>query len=138
MIAIALIERVGGGIKPPAEALDKHGIRFARGTTEDAAAAYAETMIAQFGSELPQFDLILLGMGPDGHTASLFPGQPEPTAPGDALVLAVHHAPKPPPDRVSFSYKLINAARTVLPVAMPSSTTITSRPATGTAARPAR
>ena len=84
------------------------------GTTEDAATAYAETMIAQFGSELPQFDLILLGMGPDGHTASLFPGQPEPTAPGDALVLAVHHSPKPPPDRVSFSYKLINAARTVL------------------------
>jgi 6-phosphogluconolactonase len=55
-----------------------------------------------------------LGIGPDGHTASLFPGQPEPVRPGAALVVAVHNAPKPPPARVSFSYRLINAAANVL------------------------
>lgn len=84
------------------------------GTPADAARAYAETIAAEFGTELPQFDLILLGMGPDAHTASLFPGQPEPAHPGDALVIAVGDAPKPPPDRVSFSYRLINAARVAL------------------------
>ena len=84
------------------------------GTPADAARAYAETLVAQFGQDLPQFDLILLGIGPDGHTASLFPGQPEPVAPGDDLVIAVRNSPKPPPERVSFTYRLINAARTVL------------------------
>lgn len=83
-------------------------------TPVKAAQAYAETISAFFGSETPRFSLILLGMGPDGHTASLFPGQPEPRSPGDALVIAVHDSPKPPPDRISFTYRLINAANHVL------------------------
>jgi 6-phosphogluconolactonase len=84
------------------------------GTPERAAAAYAETLVAQFGADTPRLDLILLGMGPDGHTASLFPGHPEPSAPGDALVIAVHDSPKPPPTRISFTYRLINAAENVI------------------------
>jgi 6-phosphogluconolactonase/glucosamine-6-phosphate isomerase/deaminase len=55
-----------------------------------------------------------LGMGPDGHTASLFPGQPEVVRPSQALVAAIHNAPKPPPTRVSFTYRLINAAASVI------------------------
>lgn len=84
------------------------------GTPTSAASAYAETLIAQFGAETPRFDLILLGIGPDGHTASLFPGHPEPAAPGDQLVIPVDNAPKPPPTRISFTYKTINAAQNVL------------------------
>jgi 6-phosphogluconolactonase len=84
------------------------------GTPERAAAAYAETLVAQLGGDTPRFDLVLLGMGPDGHTASLFPGHPEPSAPGGELVIAVHNSPKPPPTRISLTYRTINAAEHII------------------------
>ncbi len=83
-------------------------------TPEAAARAYAETLAAVFGAETPRFDLIFLGMGPDGHTASLFPGHPEVIAPSGALVVAVHGAPKPPPTRLTCTYQLLNAAANVI------------------------
>ncbi|OJZ18232.1 MAG: 6-phosphogluconolactonase [Thiobacillus sp. 65-29] len=49
------------------------------------------------------FDLVLLGMGEDGHTASLFPDHARGVAPDSPDVLAVFDAPKPPPERVSLS-----------------------------------
>jgi 6-phosphogluconolactonase len=73
---------------------------------EAAAAEYARVL-----ETARPFDLVLLGMGEDGHTASLFPGRDEP--PGVA-VAAVHQAPKPPPDRVSLSSALLSDAREVL------------------------
>jgi 6-phosphogluconolactonase len=59
---------------------------------------------------IDSFDLVLLGLGEDGHTASLFPGQ----ALGGADVLAVRAAPKPPPMRVSLSAARLSRARQVL------------------------
>lgn len=73
---------------------------------EAAAAIYAETLRG-----VPPFDLVLLGMGEDGHTASLFPGHVDP---GDTAVLPVHQAPKPPPDRVSLSFRTLSDAQDVL------------------------
>lgn len=61
---------------------------------------------------LSPLDLVLLGMGPDGHTASMFPGQPGLEASG--AVVAVHGAPKPPPDRVSLTLGELRAARRVV------------------------
>jgi 6-phosphogluconolactonase len=84
------------------------------GSPEASAQAYAETLTATFGAALPRFDLIFLGMGPDGHTASLFPGHREVVAPIDELVAAIYGAPKPPPTRLTFTYKLLNAAANVL------------------------
>jgi len=73
---------------------------------EAAASAYAPLV----ESALP-FDLVLLGMGEDGHTASLFPGH---TIPEGALVMPVQDAPKPPAARVSLTPRALSAAREVL------------------------
>ncbi len=57
------------------------------------------------------FDLVLLGMGEDGHTASLFPGQPHDP---DEMVHAIHDAPKPPSDRISLGLSALNDSREVM------------------------
>ncbi|HEX2702507.1 MAG TPA: 6-phosphogluconolactonase [Solirubrobacteraceae bacterium] len=80
---------------------------------EAAASAYEQELRSRLpaGSDaVPVFDLVLLGIGEDGHTASLFPGNPALDARGVACV-AVHDAPKPPPDRVSLSLEVLRAAR---------------------------
>jgi 6-phosphogluconolactonase len=57
-------------------------------------------------------DVAINGMGPDGHTASLFPGFPEVHA--DGVCVAVHGATKPPPDRVTLTLPKLNDARRIL------------------------
>ncbi len=80
------------------------------GTPEQCATLYEQELKTFFGAPDPVFDLILLGMGPDGHTASLFPGHPD--APG--YVVAVHDSPKPPPIRLTLTLRAIRAAREIL------------------------
>jgi 6-phosphogluconolactonase len=73
---------------------------------EGAAAAYAE----ELGDTV--IDVALNGMGPDGHTASLFPGHPKLHAPGVAV--CVPDSPKPPPERVTLTLGKLNEARRVV------------------------
>jgi 6-phosphogluconolactonase len=65
---------------------------------------------------MPRFDLILLGIGDDGHTASLFPRHPLLGETG-AWVVPVLDAPKPPPIRITMTLPLINKSRNVVFVA---------------------
>ena len=84
------------------------------GDDADAAAArYADELraAAPADHEVPPFDVLLLGMGPEGHTASIFPESP--AAHDDRAVVGVHGCPKPPPTRVSMGFPALNAAREV-------------------------
>jgi 6-phosphogluconolactonase len=69
---------------------------------------------AAYGQEIADvtLDVAVNGMGPDGHTASLFPGFPQVQA--DGACVAVHAAPKPPPDRVTLTLPKLNASHRIL------------------------
>lgn len=78
-----------------------------------AAGSAFEQELARYSSAdaaYPEFDLLLLGMGPDGHVASLFPGHEHAA---DNAVVTVFDSPKPPPMRLSLNYKVINDASEV-------------------------
>jgi 6-phosphogluconolactonase len=77
---------------------------------EQAAADAERDLVSVLGSP-PRLDLVLLGMGPDGHVASLFPGHPALREPG--FVLALRDAPKPPRERLSLGLAALAAAREI-------------------------
>ncbi len=102
----------------PEENIHRVGSSDDFSSPEESAQAYADALSANGD---PAFDVLLLGLGPDGHVASLFPDHPSYSA-ADASdastsAKAVHGSPKPPPLRVSLTLSAINRAREVWVVA---------------------
>jgi 6-phosphogluconolactonase len=93
----ARIHRIVGELGPEKGALD-----------------YADALqahVAPDASGLPVLDVIALGIGPDGHIASLFPGAPALDSGERAICVGVHDSPKPPPQRITLSLAVLRAAR---------------------------
>jgi 6-phosphogluconolactonase len=82
-----------------------------------AAAQAADTELCQIAArnkqQQPVLDLIVLGMGEDGHVASLFPNPVAKNLDNAVSFLAVENSPKPPPNRISLSYAAIFAAKNI-------------------------
>ncbi|ABK52894.1 6-phosphogluconolactonase [Acidothermus cellulolyticus 11B] len=102
--------------KVPADPRRLHPMPAADGPQSDpheAARRYAAELAAAAGPHrsVPAFDVLLLGVGEDGHVASLFPGSPLLAATDP--VVAVRDAPKPPPTRLSLSLPALNEAREI-------------------------
>jgi len=78
---------------------------------EDAAAAYADELAAHAaeGAAQPRFDITFLGVGADGHIASLFPDKPG-ISETEATVVCLRDSPKPPPERLSLTRPVINSS----------------------------
>ncbi|KAL1925659.1 uncharacterized protein VTP21DRAFT_542 [Calcarisporiella thermophila] len=85
------------------------------GHPEKAAVDY-ERRVREALGENAQIDLIMLGMGPDGHTCSLFPGHPLLNV-SERLIDSLTNSPKPPPSRITFTYPFVNRGRYVAFVA---------------------
>jgi 6-phosphogluconolactonase len=85
---------------------------------EAAAGAYAKALagLPTAAGGGPRLEVVWLGVGEDGHCLSLFPGRPE-LAVDDRLVVAVHHSPKPPPDRISLTLAALAGTERLLVLA---------------------
>jgi 6-phosphogluconolactonase len=81
---------------------------------DEGARRYAQALregVVRSEGGLPVLDLIVLGIGPDGHVASLFPGSAALDAGDDVVCLGVHDSPKPPPERITLSLAVLRAAQ---------------------------
>jgi 6-phosphogluconolactonase len=97
-------------------ALLPHNIHWAPapedgGDLDAAALTYSAELAAAApeGAEYPRFDITFLGVGPDGHVASLFP-ETASIRVTDATVVAVRNSPKPPPERLSLTLPVLNSS----------------------------
>jgi 6-phosphogluconolactonase len=116
LVAESLLAAIASsGSPPPVE----HRVHGESASAEEAAAEYAALMrdlVPLDDAGVPALDVNVLGIGEDGHTASLFPGFAQ-VGVVDAVCVAVHDSPKPPPDRVTLTVPVLRAARTTLVLA---------------------
>lgn len=99
---------------PPSNVYAINDTVSAEGAAEDYEARLKQLVNAKVidvsaASGFPKFDLNLVGMGPDGHVASLFPGHPL-LKEKKRWVTFIEDSPKPPPERITFTFPVINSS----------------------------
>ncbi|GAB3583946.1 6-phosphogluconolactonase [Calidifontibacter terrae] len=103
----------------PADNIHSAPASDAVASAEEAATAYAAELAEYSETEtgclaeqpaVPTFDVMILGVGPDGHVASLFPQHPAQNV-IETTTVAVHNSPKPPPNRISLTFPALNNCR---------------------------
>lgn len=115
----ARVHRMEGELGPE-EGARRYAEALARNSAADEPSGAARSTSTSGGESaiaeqtLPVLDLIALGIGPDGHVASLFGGAPTLDAGEQAICLPVHDSPKPPPERITLSLAVLRAARRCL------------------------
>lgn len=106
----AMFDRLAPDLLPPGNV---HRIRGERPAPEDAAVGYAHELEGYFGQgHLPEFDVMLLGMGPDGHTASIFPGTS--ALRENAITVCAVWVDKLSTHRITLTPPVLRHARTVI------------------------
>lgn len=112
---------LGGSAIPAAQVLAiKEGLPVGQAAIEYAGQLLdlPAEVLPRTADDLPSIDLVLLGVGPDGHVASLFPNTTTLADKSGAWVLPVSNSPKPPPQRITLSLPVLNAAKHVAVVAL--------------------
>jgi 6-phosphogluconolactonase len=115
-IAAERIHRMEGELGP-----SEGAARYAAALAGLVAPAQAATGSRTPAEGIPSLDVVLLGIGPDGHVASLFPGATALGAGDQAVCLGVRDSPKPPPERITLSLAVLRAARSCILLATGSS-----------------
>jgi 6-phosphogluconolactonase len=106
-------EKLLGPLGVPAQQI--HRVRGEQDPERAAAAAAAEleAVAGERAGGQPVLDLVFLGLGEEGHTASLFPGEPVEVMESPAVYRVVRNSPKPPPVRITLGYPALAVAREV-------------------------
>jgi 6-phosphogluconolactonase len=107
----ARVHTIPGPDGPDGDNPDAAAAGYAAALAAAAAPGSAAVGAVESGSGVPAFDVLMLGIGPEGHVASIFPDSPAAHAGGS--VVAVRRSPKPPPTRISLTFGAIRAAREV-------------------------
>ncbi len=107
-----VLKSLPDGKSPPKVITINEDLLKSGGSSEELASDYEKNLLQNFpsGEEIPSFDLILLGCGPDGHTCSLFPGHK--LLKEDKKIIAhIDDSPKPPPKRITITFPILKKAK---------------------------